>query len=94
MKNSTSVMKSLPVTLLGNEYRIQADDGFNVLEVVKIVDDKLREIHIKHPKLSRTETADYACLNLVGEFLREEQNKKEWTKQRIQTLIEKLERVI
>jgi len=87
-------MKNLVVNIFGNEYKIKTDDESNILEVAKIVDNKMREVHEKYPKLSRAETADYTCLNLVEDFLRQDKEKTEWVKSRIGLLIEKLERVV
>ncbi|MFB0509771.1 MAG: cell division protein ZapA [bacterium] len=87
-------MKNLAVNIFGNEYKIKADnEGDFILDVAKIVDSKMREVHEKHPKLSRLETADYACLNLVGDYLRKDKEKTEWAKARIDLLIKKLEKV-
>ncbi len=87
-------MKNLVVNIFGNEYKIKTDNESNILEVAKIVDNKMREVHEKYPKLSRAETADYACLNLVEDYLRQDKEKTEWVKSRIGLLIEKLERVV
>jgi len=88
-------MKNLEVSIFGNEYKIKTDDeGTFILNVAKIVDSKMREVHEKYPKLSRLETADYACLNLVEDYLRQDKEKTEWVKTRIGLLIEKLERVV
>jgi cell division protein ZapA len=87
-------MKNLVVNIFGNEYKIKTDNESNILEVAKIVDNKMREVHEKYPKLSRAETADYACLNLVEDYLRQAKEKTEWVKSRIGLLIEKLERVV
>jgi cell division protein ZapA (FtsZ GTPase activity inhibitor) len=88
-------MKSLEVNIFGNEYKIKTDDeGDFILAVAKIVDNKMREVHVKYPKLSRLETADYSCLNLVEDYLRQDREKTEWVRSRIGLLIEKLERVV
>lgn len=87
-------MKTLVVNIFGNEYKIKTDDDGFISDVAKIVDKKMREIHEKYPKLSRLETADYACLNLVEDFLRQDKEKTKWVKARIGSLIEKLEKVI
>ncbi len=88
-------MKTLAVSVFGNEYKIKTDDESNfILDVAKIVDQKMREVHEKYPKLSRLETADYACLNLVEDYLRKDKEKTEWVKAQIGLLIEKLEKVV
>lgn len=88
-------MKTLDVSIFGNEYKIKTDDEGNlILAVAKIVDQKMREVKVKYPKLSRLETADYACLNLVEDYLREEKEKTEWVKAQIGLLIEKLGKVV
>lgn len=88
-------MKNLDIILFGNEYKIKSEDeGTFILNVAKIVDSKMREVHEKYPKLSRLETADYTCLNLVEDFLRNDKEKTEWVKTRIGSLIEKLERIV
>ncbi len=88
-------MKTFDVNIFGNEYKIKSDDESNfILDVAKIVDSKMREVHDKYPKLSRAETADYTCLNLVEDFLRQDKEKAEWVKSRIGLLIEKLESVV
>jgi|UniRef100_A0A7C6EE28 cell division protein ZapA (FtsZ GTPase activity inhibitor) len=88
-------MKTLDVSIFGNEYKIKTDDEGNlILAVAKIVDQKMREVKEKYPKLSRLETADYACLNLVEDYLRQEKERTEWVKAQIGLLIEKLEKVV
>lgn len=88
-------MKNLDVSIFGNEYKIKTDDeGSFILNVAKIVDSKMREVHEKYPKLSRLETADYTCLNLVEDFLRNDKEKTEWVKTQIGLLIKKLERFV
>ncbi|MEO0093192.1 MAG: cell division protein ZapA [candidate division WOR-3 bacterium] len=88
-------MKTLNVNIFGNEYKIKTDEEGNlILTVAKIVDQKMREVHERYPKLSRLETADYACLNLVEDYLRQDKEKTEWVKAQIGLLIEKLEKVL
>ena len=88
-------MKTFDVHIFGNEYKIKSDDESNfILDVARLVDNKMREVHEKYPKLSRAETADYTCLNLVEDYLRNDKEKTEWVKTQIGLLIEKLERVV
>lgn len=68
------------VTIFGNDYRVISDDlnTERIKEVAEIVDTKMKEIHREFPLPSTTKIAVLACLNLVDDYLRREDqfNKK------------------
>lgn len=87
------------VTIFGNDYRVISDDlnPERIKEVAEIVDAKMREIHREFPLPSTTKIAVLACLNLVDEYLRRENqhNKKiSETEERIRSLILKLDEAV
>jgi len=88
-------MKTLAVNILGCEYKIQTSEaGEALLGVVQeIVDSRMRELRKRHPHQPLAQTAVLASLDLVGEFLEEEQKKDSRTKQRLRSLIDKLDSI-
>ena len=87
------------VNIFGNDYRVISDDlnPERIKEVAEIVDAKMKEIHKEFPLPSTTKIAVLACLNLVDEYLRrEDQHKKKISEmgERISSLILKLDEAI
>lgn len=88
-------MQTLVVKILGSEYSVRADhDGDHVLEVAQIVDRKMREMERRYSGGSPVRTAVLACLNLVDEYEAGNRATAEWAGQRVDSLIEKLEKVL
>jgi len=88
-------MKTLAVDILGCEYKVQTSEaGEALLGVVsEIVDSRMRELRKRFPHQPLAQTAVLASLDLVGEFLEEEQKKDSRLKHRLRSLIDKLNNV-
>jgi len=88
-------MKTLAVDILGCEYKVQTSEaGEALLGVVsEIVDSRMRELRKRFPHQPLTQTAVLASLDLVGEFLEEEQKKDSRLKHRLRSLIDELNNV-
>jgi cell division protein ZapA (FtsZ GTPase activity inhibitor) len=88
-------MKTVSVNILDCEYRIRTSEaGEAVLGVAReVVDSRMREVRKQYPHQPLAQTAVIACLDLVGEFLEEEQRKNGRAKARLQLLIDKLDRI-
>jgi cell division protein ZapA (FtsZ GTPase activity inhibitor) len=88
-------MKILAVNVLGSEYKIQTSEaGEALLGVVQeIVDTKLRDLRKRFPHQPVAQTAVLASLDLVGEFLEEEQKNEDRLKGRLRSLIDKLNNI-
>lgn len=87
------------VNIFGNDYRVISDDldSERIKEVAQIVDGKMKEIHREFPLPSTTKIAVLACLNLVDDFIRREnQHKKKIADmdERIKTLLQKIDDAI
>lgn len=87
------------VTIFGNDYRVISDDldTERIKEVAEIVDAKMKEIHREFPLPSTTKIAVLACLNLVDDYMRRDnQHKKKMTdiEERIKSLIQKLDEAV
>jgi len=87
------------VNIFGNDYRVISDDldSERIKEVAQIVDGKMKEIHREFPLPSTTKIAVLACLNLVDDYLRREnQHKKKIADmdERIKTLLQKIDDAI
>jgi cell division protein ZapA len=87
------------VNIFGNDYRVISDDldSERIKEVALIVDGKMKEIHREFPLPSTTKIAVLACLNLVDDYLRREnQHKKKIADmdERIKTLLQKIDDAI
>ena len=81
--------------IFGTEYKIKSDvDGAYLLRIAKLVDDKMREIHDQYPQPSTTRTAVLACLNLVDELMRKDEDKDRQFRNRLEGLLEKLGKVV
>ena len=88
-------MKTFTLNVLGSDYKIKTDrNGDYVLNIGKIVDDKMKQINKHYPQGSLGKTAVVTCINLVDDFLTEKQTDIEQTNRRINSLIEKLERIV
>jgi len=85
-------MKTLAVNILGCEYKVQTSEaGEALLGVVQeIVDSRMRELRVRFPHQPLAQTAVLTSLDLVGEFLEEEQKKDSRLKHRLRSLIDKL----
>ena len=87
------------VNIFGNDYRVISDDlnPERIKEVAAIVDTKMKEIHREFPLPSTTKIAVLACLNLVDDYLRrEDQHMKKIAEfdERIKTLIQKIDEAV
>jgi cell division protein ZapA len=87
------------VNIFGNDYRVISDDldSERIKEVAQIVDGKMKEIHREFPLPSTTKIAVLACLNLVDDYLRREnQHKKKIADmdERVKTLLQKIDDAI
>ncbi len=87
------------VTIFGNDYRVISDDlnTERIKEVAEIVDTKMKEIHREFPLPSTTKIAVLACLNLVDDYLRREDqfNKKiSEMDERVRSLILKIDEAV
>lgn len=87
------------VNIFGNDYRVISDDldPERIKGVAKIVDAKMKEIHREFPLPSTTKIAVLACLNLVDEYLRrEDQHEKKTSEmeERVRSLILKLDEAV
>lgn len=87
------------VTIFGNDYRVISDDldTERIKEVAEIVDAKMKEIHREFPLPSTTKIAVLACLNLVDDYMRRDnQHQKKLTdmEERIKSLIQKLDEAV
>jgi cell division protein ZapA (FtsZ GTPase activity inhibitor) len=88
-------MNTLAVNILGCEYKVQTSEaGEALLGVVQeIVDSRMRELRKRFPHQPLAQTAVLASLDLVGEFLEEEQKKESRLRHRLRSLIDKLNNV-
>jgi cell division protein ZapA len=87
------------VNIFGNDYRVISDDlnPERIKEVAEIVDVKMKEIHREFPLPSTTKIAVLACLNLVDDYLRrDDQHKKKISEmeERIRSLILKIDEAV
>ena len=87
------------VNIFGNDYRVISDDlnPERIKEVAEIVDAKMKEIHREFPLPSTTKIAVLACLNLVDDYLRRDnQHKKKISEmeERIRSLILKIDEAV
>jgi cell division protein ZapA len=87
------------VNIFGNDYRVISDDldSERIKEVAEIVDAKMKEIHREFPLPSTTKIAVLACLNLVDDYMRREnQHTKKVAEldERIRILIQKIDEAI
>ncbi len=88
-------MKTFSLNILGSEYKIKTDrNGDFVLNIERIVDEKIKQIHRQYPQGSLAKTAIISCVNLADDFLTEKEQNNEFVNRRINSLIEKLERVV
>lgn len=88
-------MKTFVLNVLGSDYKIKTDrNGDYVLNIGKIVDEKMKQIHKQYPQGSLAKTAVVSCINLVDDFLTKEQEDVTLINRRINLLIEKLERIV
>ena len=88
-------MRTVTVKILDCDYRVKASEaGEAMLGIAgEIVDSRMRQVREQNPHQPLAQTAVVACLDLVGEFLEEEAKKDKQLKTRLQTLIDKLNRV-
>lgn len=96
---STLSKTEIVVNIFGNDYRVISDDldSERIKEVAQIVDGKMKEIHREFPLPSTTKIAVLACLNLVDDYLRREnQHKKKIADmdERVKTLLQKIDDAI
>jgi cell division protein ZapA (FtsZ GTPase activity inhibitor) len=87
-------METYRVRVLGNEYSVRADDGSDhVQKVARIVDKQMKQINRQFQAGSAARTAVLACMNIVDGQLKADEDRAEWVRRRVGTLIEKLETV-
>lgn len=88
-------MRTVTVNILDCDYRVRTSEaGEAVLGIAReIVDSRLRQVRKQYPHQPLAQTAVVACLDLVGEFLEEEVKKDKQLRERLQVLIDKLNRV-
>ncbi len=87
------------VNIFGNDYRVISDDleSERIKEVAEIVDAKMKEIHREFPLPSTTKIAVLACLNLVDDYMRrEDQHKKKLAEleEKIRALVLKIDETV
>lgn len=88
-------MKTFTVRVFGSDYNIKADsDVEHVMEVARIVDERMREIDQRYHQPSPARTAVLACMSLVDEHLAAGRPDMTWVERRVASLIEKLGTVI
>ncbi|MEO0074045.1 MAG: cell division protein ZapA [candidate division WOR-3 bacterium] len=88
-------MKSFTVKVFGSDYNIKADsDVEHVMEVARIVDERMREIDQRYRQPSPARTAVLACMSLVDEHLTAGRADMTWIERRVASLIEKLGTVV
>jgi cell division protein ZapA (FtsZ GTPase activity inhibitor) len=88
-------LKTFTLNVLGSDYKIKTDrNGDYVLNIGRIVDEKMKQINKQYPQGSLGKTAVMTCINLVDDFLTDKQTDTEQTNRRINLLIEKLERIV
>lgn len=88
-------MKTFILNILGSDYKIKTDrNGDYVLNIGRIVDEKMRQVHKQYPQGSLAKTAVVTCINLVDDWLTKEQEDNAFINRRLNLLIEKLERMV
>lgn len=88
-------MKTFTLNVFGSDYKIKTDrNGDYVLNIGKIVDEKMKQIHKQYPQGSLAKNAVVSCISLVDDYLEEKQQQNELINRRISLLIEKLERIV
>lgn len=88
-------MKTFTLNVLGSDFKIKTDrNGDYILNIGKIVDEKMKQMNKQYPQGSLGKTAVLSCINLVDDFLTEKQADYEQIDRRINSLIEKLERIV
>jgi cell division protein ZapA (FtsZ GTPase activity inhibitor) len=88
-------MKTYNLNVFGSDYKIKTDrNGDYVLNIGKIVDEKMKQIHRQYPQGSLAKTAVVSCINIVDDYLAKETETHELINRRINSLIEKLERIV
>jgi cell division protein ZapA (FtsZ GTPase activity inhibitor) len=85
-------MKTHVVNILGCDYRVRISPaGESVLGTAReVVDTRMRDLRTQFPNQPLAQTAVIACLDLVGDFLVEENRRDGRTRVRLQQLIDKL----
>lgn len=88
-------METFVVRILGSEYSVKSDrDGDHVRQIAHIVDKKMSEMGRQYTGGSSLRTAVLTCLNLVDEYETGNRANAEWVSRRIDSLIEKLDKVL
>jgi len=87
------------VHIFGNDYRVISDDldPERIKGVAEIVDAKMKEIHREFPLPSTTKIAVLACLNLVDDYLRRDdqyKNKLTEMEEKVRSLIMKIDEAV
>lgn len=88
-------METFTVNVFGSDYNVKADaEAAHVMEVARIVDQRMREIDRRYRQPSTSRTAVLACMSLVDEYLSAAQPDATWVSRRVGSLIEKLEGIV
>ena len=88
-------MDTVTVNIFGTDYKIKTDVTSSYLEkIARIVDSKMREVQHSYPQPSTTKVCVLTCINLVDELLRREEEKDTVVKNRLTTLLKKLDTVV
>lgn len=90
-------MKSIVVSVFGSDYNVKADSGdeAHIVEVARLVDEKMREIDAQFRQPSPTRTAVFAAMNFADELLRQQRGvDPDWCCRRVGALIDKLDTVL
>jgi cell division protein ZapA (FtsZ GTPase activity inhibitor) len=88
-------METFRVQIFGSEYNVKADsDVGHVMEVARIVDERMREIDRRYHQPAPGRTAVLACMSLVDEYLTAGRADLTWVERRIGSLIDKLGTVV
>ncbi len=87
------------VHIFGNDYRVISEDldPERIKGVAEIVDAKMKEIHREFPLPSTTKIAVLACLNLVDDYLRRDdqyKNKLTEMEEKVRSLIMKIDEAV
>lgn len=88
-------MDTITVTIFGTDYKIKTDVAGGYLErIARIVDGKMREVQHSYPQPSTTKVCVLTCINLVDDFLKQDEQKEATVNSRIDSLLKKLETVV
>ncbi|MEO0072217.1 MAG: cell division protein ZapA [candidate division WOR-3 bacterium] len=88
-------MKTVTFNVFGTDYKIKTDrDDHYVLELARMVDERMRKINSQYPQGSLTRTAVFSAINLADELISTRLAYEKQLNHRIGLLIEKLVKVL